>query len=294
MDSHVRGPHKKRVPFADTLIGRIALGSIVPGLLLFAWYLGIRSGTAVVPTFGEVYDVLANPFDQPRDIYSRSIAFSMMMTLLRLTIGFGLGAASGLFAGLAAGQSRTLDRILQPAVQMARPINPIVLLPIATVLFGISSFSTVLYGGERAWEHDILDQVQIAMVFILWWGAFFPVFISTVHGVRSTRTAYLETMHLMGATRRQVFRRVLLPHALPSSLSGMRIALGVTWLVLIAAEVFPGTRSGLGYMLCVACKTSDYEFTFAAIILIGLIAWITDAIMHQVEMRISHWVAVDK
>lgn len=294
MDSHKRGPLKKRAPFADTIAGKLALGSIVPALLILAWYMGIRSGTAVVPTFGEVYDVLTRPFDQPRDIYSRSIAFSAMMTLLRLALGFGLGVGTGLIAGLAAGQSRTVDRILQPAVQLARPINPIVLLPIATVLFGISSLSSVIYGGDIAWEHDVLDQVQIAMIFILWWGAFFPVFISTLHGVRSTRTSYMETMRLMGANRWQTFRHVLMPHALPSSVNGMRIALGVTWLVLIAAEVFPGTRSGLGYMLCVACKTSDYEFTFAAIILIGLIAWITDALMHRIEERASHWVAKDK
>lgn len=294
MDSHKRGPLKKRAPFADTIAGKLALGSIVPALLILAWYMGIRSGTAVVPTFGEVYDVLANPFEQPSDIYSRSLAFSAMMTILRLALGFSLGVATGLMAGLAAGQSKVINRILQPAVQLARPINPIVLLPIATVLFGISSLSSVLFGGNLSWEHDVLDQVQIAMIFILWWGAFFPVFISTLHGVRSTRVSYIETMRLMGATRWQTFRHVHMPHALPSSVNGMRIALGVTWLVLIAAEVFPGTRSGLGYMLCVACKTSDYEFTFAAIILIGLIAWITDALMHRIEERASHWVAKDK
>lgn len=75
---------------------------------------------------------------------------------------------------------------------------------------------------------------------------------------------------------------------LPYLANGMCIALGGTWLVLIAAEIFPGTRSGLGYMLCTACKTSDYQYTFAAMIVIGMVGLITDGMLNSFERAVNH------
>ncbi len=273
---------------------RSVLGAIVPVLIVLAWWAGIQSGTAVVPTFGEVFDVFVHMFETPDDLYTRSLGFSLMMTLIRLGIGFGLGVLSGVLVGLWAGTNAVVEAVLNPVVQMARPVNPIVLLPIATVLFGLSSVASVIVGGADAWRYDVWDQVQLAMIVILWWGTFFPVFLSTVHGVRGVRRAYLETMTLLGADRRQVFRYVIFPSVLPGIANGMRVALGVAWLVLIAAEIFPGTRSGLGYMLCVACKTSDYQYTFAAIITIGLVGFLMDSALSRFERAVSHWQAAER
>ncbi len=270
------------------------LGSILPGSLILAWWYGIRVGTAVVPTFGEVWEVLTHPFTPPEDLATRSLAFSFMMTMIRLSLGFGLGIITAIPLGFFAGRYRPVHRILNPLVQMARPINPIILLPIATVLFGLSSLGTVLYGGMEAWRHDILDQVQIAMIFILWWGAFFPVFLSALHGVRSVRRSHIEMMKLMGAGESQIFLKVILPHSLPYIANGMRVALGVTWLVLIAAEIFPGTRSGLGYMLCTACKTSDYQYTFSALIVIGIVGFLLDSLIAGIETRLSYWKTMER
>ncbi len=273
----------------ERLAGKVLLGALLPILLLFLWWLGIRSGTAVVPTFGEVIDVLSHPFRTPPDLSSRSLAFSLLMTLLRLTLGFGLAVLTAVPLGFWAGTNGVVDRIFYPAVQISRSVNPVVLLPIVTVLFGLASVASVAVGPVDAWQHDVWDQVQLAMIFILWWGAFFPVFMSTVQGVRSVRTSYLETMRLLGASRREVLRKVVFPHALPSIAHGMRVAMGVTWLVLLAAEIFPGTRSGLGYMLCTACKTSDYQYTFAAVIVIGVVGIVIDVLIHRLERRVSHW-----
>lgn len=284
----------KKTPWVDKPSARLLLGGLIPGLIIFAWYLGIRSGTAVVPKFSEVAYVLLHPFEEPEDIFSSSLAFSTLMTLLRLALGFGLGVITAVPLGLLAGRSKTIESILGPAVNMARPINPIVLLPIATVFFGLASVASVMVGEAEAWRLDILDQIQAAMVVILWWGAFFPIFISTVHGVKSARKIHIEALEMMGASHYQVFTKALLPGALPHSINGMRIGMGVTWLVLIAAEIFPGTRSGLGYMLCVACKTSDYQYTFAAIIVIGIIAYITDALLYKLEKAAGHWQAGER
>lgn len=282
---------EKTNSWADSIVGRLALWLVFPTLVFFLWGLGIKSGSAVVPKFRDVFAVLANPFEPPSDIYSRSLAFSFLMTLIRLLMGFGLGVVTAVPLGIWAGRSRVVDRLLEPAVQTARFINPIVLLPMATVLFGVSSIATLIFGGTEAWRYDISDQIQIAMLFILWWGAFFPVFVSTSYGVRSVRVSYIETMRLLGASKAQLYKKVIIPHCLPHMLNGMRIALGVTWLVLIAAELFPGTRSGLGYMLCTACKTSDYQYTFAAMAVIGMTGFFMDTLLRKAEDTVGHWQA---
>lgn len=280
--------------WVDGTAARILLGSIIPALILLAWWAGIRSGSAVVPTFGEVWAVVAHPFEEPPDLYSRSLAFSALLTLVRFFLGYLLAVVTAVPLGVLAARSPVTEHILHPIVELARPINPIVLLPLLTVLLGLASLATMVSGGADAWKHDILDQVQLAMVFILWYGAFFPIYLSTIHGVRKVRTSFLEAMFLLGATRRQVLRWVILPHALPSIANGMRIALGVTWLVVIAAEIFPGTRSGLGYMLCTACKTSEYEYTFAAIIVIGIIGLLSNEVLRRFERRAGHWQALER
>jgi len=273
---------------------RFLLGAIIPGIVLLAWWAGSRSGSAVVPTFGEVWRVLAHPFEEPPDLYSRSLAFSILLTLIRFALGYVMAVLTAVPLGIIAARTRTMEHILHPIVELARPVNPIVLLPLLTVLLGLTSLATLTYGGADAWRHDVLDQVQLAMLFILWYGAFFPIYLSTLHGVRNIRTSYLESMALMGATRSQLLRWVVLPHALPSIANGMRIALGVTRLVVTAAEIFPATRSGLGYMLCTACKTSEYEYTFAAIIVVGVIGLLSNEVLRRFERRVGHWQAAER
>lgn len=273
---------------------RLALGAVVPSLLLGAWWVGARSGSAVVPGFAEVWDVLAHPLREPPDLQSASLAFSAAITLVRFAAGFSLAVLTAVPLGVAAARLPVVDRIARPMVELARPVNPVLLLPLLTVLLGLTSPATILYGPREAWRHDVLDQVPLAMLFILWYGAFFPIYLAALHGVRAVRTSHLETLALLGAGWRQQLRWLLLPHALPEIANGMRIALGVTWLVLIAAELYPGTRSGLGYMLCTACRTSEYEYTFAAIILIGLIGLLTDGVLRRFERSVGHWQSAER
>jgi len=280
--------------WADGLPARIALGTLLPALLILAWWLGIRSGSAVVPTFGDVWHVLTHPFDEPEELNSRSLAFSVLLTLIRLGLGYLLAVLTAVPLGILSGRNRVVEHVIHPLVELARPINPVVLLPVITVLLGVSSLATLLFGHVDAWQYDVMDQVQLAMVLILWYGAFFPIYLSTVHSVRQLRISHLETMHLLGAGRWHLFRWVILPYILPAIANGMRIALGISWLVIIAAEIFPGTRSGLGYMLCTACKTSDYEYTFAAIIVIGIIGLLLNEMFRRFEQNVSHWRTLEK
>ena len=289
--SAAAGPGSRR---ADRAVGGWLLGAVIPSLVLAAWWLAARSGSAVVPTFGEVWDVLSHPLREPPDLQSPSLAFSVAITLARFAIGFSLAVVTAVPLGIAAARSPVLERLLHPMVELARPINPVVLLPLLTVLLGLTSPATILFGQRAAWRHAVLDQMPLAMLLILWYGAFFPIYLAALYGVRSIRTSRLETLHLLGAGSLQELRWLLLPHALPAIANGMRIALGVTWLVIIAAELFPGTRSGLGYMLCTACKTSEYEYTFAAMILIGVIGLLTNGALRRFERAVGHWQAAER
>jgi NitT/TauT family transport system permease protein len=289
--SAAAGPGSRR---ADRAVGGRLLGAVIPSLVLAAWWLAARSGSAVVPTFGEVWDVLSHPLREPPDLQSPSLAFSVAITLARFAIGFSLAVLTAVPLGIAAARSPALERLLHPMVELARPINPVVLLPLLTVLLGLTSPATILFGQRAAWRHAVLDQMPLAMLLILWYGAFFPIYLAALYGVRSIRTSRLETLHLLGAGSLQELRWLLLPHALPAIANGMRIALGVTWLVIIAAELFPGTRSGLGYMLCTACKTSEYEYTFAAMILIGVIGLLTNGALRRFERAVGHWQAAER
>jgi len=282
-------PKTREAGWTGTAAGRLLLGAVLPSLVLAGWWLGARSGSAVVPSFGEVWRVLAHPLREPPDLQSPSLAFSAAITLVRFAVGFSLAVITAVPLGVAAARAPAIERVLHPMVELARPINPVVLLPLLTVFLGLASPATLLFGERAAWRHAILDQLPLAMLFILWYGAFFPIYLAALHGVRAIRESYLETMRLLGAGWRQQLRWLLLPHALPAIANGMRVALGVTWLVIIAAELFPGTRSGLGYMLCTACKTSEYEYTFAAVIVIGVIGLLTNGALSRFERTVGHW-----
>ncbi|MDF1555666.1 MAG: ABC transporter permease [Deferrisomatales bacterium] len=273
---------------------RCGLGAVLPAVLVLAWGYGARSGSSVVPGFQEVWSVLSHPFDVPRDLLSGSLAESTGLTVLRLGLGFLLALVTAVPLGVWAGRDRRVAYLLQPAVEAARPINPIVMLPLLTVFLGLSSLGTLVHGVADAWRYPLLDQLQTTVVLILWAGAFFPIYTSTVHGVRGVRTAHLEMLDLIGATRWHRIRWVVWPHCLPSVVNGMRIGLGVSWLVVVAAEAFPGTHSGLGHMLCTACNTAEYEYTFAAAIVIGVLGVFSSEGLRRLEVRVSRWQAAER
>jgi NitT/TauT family transport system permease protein len=151
----------------------------------------------------------------------------------------------------------------------------------------------MLYG-DRAWKHDLLDQLGVAMVAVIWWGAFFPIFVNTVHGVRNVKALYLEVGRICGASRLQTFRRIVLPAALPAIVAGLRIGMGTAWMVIVAAEFFPGTRSGLAYMITTADEVGKHRYTFACILVIGLLGILINSALRRLEDRVGRWKAKER
>jgi NitT/TauT family transport system permease protein len=290
----VKDPSRRhRKPLLDRIGIRVLLGAILPGAILGLWALASAGRGGLLPTPGEVADVLVHPFRDPPNLDSRPLIHSAGISLIRVLLGFSAAALTAVPLGLLAGSSKGFLRVLSPLVELFRPICPIAWMPLAILFFGFSSIGSAIWG-ETAWRHDLLSQLQLAMIFIIWWGGFFPIFLNTVAGVGAVRDLHLEAARMLGAGRLHIFTKVVLPASLPSILTGLRIGMGLAWMVIIAAEIFPGTRSGLGYMILTAHQVAQYEYAFASILVIGAIGLAINAGMLFASNRIGRWESLER
>ena len=136
---------------------------------------------------------------------------------------------------------------------------------------------TVVNVFDVRYSNTILDTVQIEMLFILFYGAFFPILLNTIDGVIGVREVYIESAQVLGATGAQLFRKVVLPAAMPAVFTGLRVGLGTAWMVIVAAEMLPGSSSGIGYLIIYAYQLAEMDVLVAGMILIGavgaLLSW---------------------
>jgi len=270
-----------------TLIRKIVLGSLVPVCLLAIWH-AMSLSSSVAPSIGSVVGVLANPFSAPRDLDTTSLAAGARISILRVLLGFSMAAITGIGAGFLIGASRRGREILAPTMSAALAISPIAWLPVSIIVFGLSTPASVIFGPE-AWRHNTLDQLSFAVVAVIWYGAFFPIAMNTASGVRGVRKAHIEAVSVLGATRTQRLTKVVLPASMPAIFTGLRIGAGISWRVIVAAEIFPGTRSGLGYMISESHEIGEYRYAFAAIVVIGAIGLVLDGIFRLLAWRVGHW-----
>jgi NitT/TauT family transport system permease protein len=198
-----------------------------------------------------------------RELLTSGLLWKHVWTsIMRVGIAYSTAVAIAIPLGTLMGWFKPLDRALNPLFQLMRPISPIAWTPIAILWFGI--------GG-------------ISPIFLIFLGAFFPVVVATASAVRGVSAHYIRAARNFELSGPRFFARVLFPAALPEIITGMRIALGVAWLVVVAAEMV-ATESGLGYMIIDARnQVTRYDLVVGAMVLIGVIGLILDGIMRQVE-----------
>jgi len=269
------------------LIVRIALGALVPAALLLVWHWG-SAGSVVVPSIGSVLDVLAHPLRRPPDLDAPSLARCAGISLLRVLCGFALASLTAVPIGLLVGRSRAARDVLAPTISGAMVISPVAWIPVAIIVFGLSSPATVLYGDE-SWRAYWLDELRLAILAVIWLGAFFPIVLNTAAGATRVRDAHVEAVRVLGAGRWQVLTKVVIPSAAPAIVTGLRVGAGIAWRVIIAAEIFPGTRGGLGYMITTAHQQATYRYAFASILAIGAIGLMLDGLLRLAENRVGRW-----
>ena len=190
-------------------------------------------------------------------------------SLFRVGSGFLLAVAFAVPLGLWMGWVRGAFTTLNPIFQMLRPISPIAWIPIAILWFGVGNASPI---------------------FLIFISSVFPMVVQTTSGVHTIERRYLRAAANFGVSRATVFRRVVIPAALPQIIVGMRIGLGVAWLVVVAAEMI-ALRSGLGYLIIDSRNAGNrYDLVIAAMIIIGLIGLLLDGLMRLLEgMKVVQW-----
>lgn len=263
------------------------LGALLPLGIVGLWHLASHHST-VVPSIQAIVDVLAHPFREPATLECASLARGALVSILRVSIGFALATISAVPLGPLIGCNRIVSEPLWPMIAVMMVISPVTWLPVTIFVFGLASPAMVVYGGE-SWAHPILDQLRFAVIAVIWLGAFFPIAVNTAAGAHATRDAYIETVRVLGATQWQVLTKVILPSAAPHIMSGLRLGGGIAWRVIIAAEIFPGTRAGLGYMITQAHAQAAYEYAFAATLVIAAIGIVLDGGLRLAVVAVGHW-----
>ena len=226
-------------------------------LLLAAWHGAVRiSGSDLFPTPLEVLRGLV-------ELVQRGLLLKYVVaSLFRVTWGFGLAVLVGVPVGLVLGWFRVAYAAFNPFIQILRPISPIAWIPVAILWFGVK---------------------DTAPIFLIFLASVFPITVSAMAAVQNMQQVYLRAAQNFGLSGIPLFRRVIFPAALPQIITGLRIALGVAWLVVVAAEMI-AVNSGLGYLIIDARNAGKrYDLVVAGMVMIGLIGLLLDVLMRQLE-----------
>jgi NitT/TauT family transport system permease protein len=242
-----------------------ALPSIaVIALIVGAWWaIVIATHSVVFPT---PWQVVTGTVELIRD---GTLWQHIGASLFRVGTGFGLAVIVAVPLGLWMGWVKGAYVTLNPLFQMLRPISPIAWIPIAILWFGVGNLSPI---------------------FLIFISSVFPMVVQTIAGVHTIEKRYLRAAANFGVSRATLFRQVVIPAVLPQIIVGMRIGLGVAWLVVVAAEMI-ALRSGLGYLIIDSRNAGNrYDLVIAGMIIIGLIGLLLDGMMRLLEgLKVVRW-----
>lgn len=256
-------------------------GALVPALALLLWEAAARAGfvsaiilpapsAVAVKWWASLLPVEAwNPAAQGWLTWALSgeLVHDAYASLSRVLLGFFVGAGLALPLALVMGASRKLYALLNPLIQVLRPIPPIAYIPLAILWFGL--------GNPPA-------------IFLIAIGAFFPVLTNTIAGVRHVDGIYLRAARNLGAGQWTLFSRVILPAATPYILTGMRIGVGTAFIVVIVSEMI-AVNDGLGFRILEAREFMWSDKIIAGMITIGLLGLAIDTAMNRINNHLLRW-----
>ncbi|HEX7419502.1 MAG TPA: ABC transporter permease [Thermoanaerobaculia bacterium] len=241
--------------------GRLKAEVVLPvctgvGLLLVWHFAVLFSGTKIFPSPTAVGQAVVS-------LAEKSLLWSYIRdSLMRVAAGYLAAVLIGVPLGMVAGWYSTLDRALNPLVQLLRPISPLAWMPLAVIWFGVSN---------------------MAPMFLIFLATLFPVIVATTNAVRNVPPMFLQAGRNFGLTAPQLIRRVIFPAVLPRIVVGLRIAFGVAWIVLVASEMI-AVDSGLGYLIIDARNAGKrYDLVVAGMLLIGVIGLVLDLAFRRIE-----------
>jgi ABC-type nitrate/sulfonate/bicarbonate transport system permease component len=224
-----------------------------------------------LPTPGETWDAFVNSLSPSKGsslIHKFTILEHASASIVRVLIGFSLAALIGIPSGILMGRYRYAQDFGGPIVELIRPIPPLAWIGVGLLIF----------------THNV-------GYFIVFIGCLFPLILSTIAGVRAIDETLIEAAKTLGANKYQVLSKVVIPGAMPSIVTGMRIGLGIGWMSIVAAEMV-GMRSALGignYLWVSYDSYGAMDRVVSAMLIIGLIGWIMNIVIQRIERRMIKW-----
>jgi len=248
----------------------VMLALVVPLALLLGWHLAVKAGmTRLIPSPADVAEYMVDfavggIWD---DAFSATLHIHLFASMTRVYGGFALAALVAVPLGLLIGRNEKVRALLDPFLQLMRPIPVTAWLPLSMILFGL---------GPRS------------AFFLVFLGAFYPILLNTVFGVRSVEKRLFEAASMLGCSGTAQFFRVVLPASLPSIFTGLRLGLGLAWFVIVVGEM-TGVPQGLGAVIMDGRTLSRTELVSCGMIVIGIAGFISDRIIVAVMNRLLRW-----
>ena len=247
-----------------------ALGAGFPVLLVLLWHFAVAyTGTRLIPSprqvavmmydfsFGGIYD----------DAFSATILTHIWKSMTRVYGGFFLAAVIGIPLGLMIGRMKMLRQLLDPTINLLRPIPVTAWLPLSMIFFGLG---------------------PNAAIFLVFLGAFYPILLNTIFGVRSVDVRLFEAAAMLGCSGSAMFRQIVFPASLPSIFNGLRIAHGFAWILIVVGEM-TGVPTGLGSVIMDGRTLSRTDLVITGMIVIGAMGFITDRLIVMLSNRLLSW-----
>lgn len=254
-----------RWPFSP----QFSLSLLSVALLLLVWW-GVTTLGLVAPLFlpppQQVLQKLLL-ITSPQGFMDATLWQHLGASLTRMLVALFFAALIGIPVGIAMGLSPAIRGLLDPLIELYRPVPPLAYLPLMVIWFGIGETSKIL---------------------LIYLAIFAPVTLSTLAGVKNAQQVRIRAAQALGASRWQLLRFVILPGALPEILTGLRIGLGVGWSTLVAAELIAATR-GLGFMVQSAGEFLATDVVLAGIAVIALIAFSLELGLRALQRRLTPW-----
>ena len=238
------------------------------GLFIVVWMILAQGSTALpgpLKTWDSAVALFSDPFYRhgPND---QGIGWNILNSLGRVGVGFGLAALIGIPMGFIVGRVEFIDKMTSPIISMLRPVSPLAWLPIGLLVF---------------------KAANPAAIWVIFISSIWPMIINTAMGVRQLPQDYLNVARVLNLSEWKIFTKILFPATLPYMLTGIRLAIGTAWLVIVAAEMLTG-GVGIGFWVWDEWNNLNVEHIIIAIFVVGIVGLLLEMLLVRIAKRFSY------
>jgi len=261
---------------------------ILPVLLIIVWTLlsQIIDNKSILPSPYKVINNFIHSMDN--FIGLGSLPKNVAHSLFRVVLGYGLGLLVAVPLGLFMGYFKVVNKLFENFINLFKPVPPLAWQPLVLGWFGVASLATVAQLGYGQ-SYVFWDNFKLSMIFLIALGSFFPIVNNVIFGVNNVRRTLIESAMVLGAGKKDIFFKILLPGAAPTILNGMRLGLATAWGCLVGAEMLPGSVSGVGYLITHAYELARIDLVITGMICIGVVGALLDGIFKVISRKYFSW-----